>query len=58
MPQMHFLVFDGSNTKLWRSRCEKYFEFYAIPSEIVDQASCHGLPKPITILVAIDGSQS
>lgn len=38
MPQMHFLVFDGSNPKLWISRCEKYFVFYSIPSEIVDQA--------------------
>jgi hypothetical protein len=34
MPQMNFPVFDGSNPKLWRNRCETYFEFYVVPSEM------------------------
>jgi hypothetical protein len=34
LPQMSFPVFDGSNPKLWRSRCETYFEYYVVPVEM------------------------
>jgi hypothetical protein len=33
MPNMNFPVFDGTNPKLWKHRCETYFEFYAVPVE-------------------------
>jgi hypothetical protein len=33
MPRMNFPVFDGSNPKLWKHRCETYFEFYFVPME-------------------------
>jgi hypothetical protein len=32
--QMNFPVFYGSNPKVWRNRCETYFEFYVVPSEM------------------------
>lgn len=28
VPSMNFHVFEGSNPKLWKHRCETYFEFY------------------------------
>jgi uncharacterized protein YukE len=31
MPNMNFPVFDGSNPKLWKHRCETYFDFYVVP---------------------------
>jgi hypothetical protein len=34
LAQMSFLVFDGSNPKLWRSRCETYFEYHVVPVEM------------------------
>jgi hypothetical protein len=34
LPPMNFPVFYGSNPKLWKSRCETYFEYYAIPVEM------------------------
>ncbi|XP_035816765.1 uncharacterized protein [Zea mays] len=34
MPPMNFPVFDGSNPKLWKNRCETYFEYYAVPVEM------------------------
>jgi hypothetical protein len=34
LPPMNFPVFDGSNSKLWKSHCETYFEYYAIPVEM------------------------
>lgn len=33
VPNMNFPEFCGTNPKLWQSRCETYFDFYAIPSE-------------------------
>jgi hypothetical protein len=33
MPHMSFPVFEGSNPKLWKHRCETYFEFYGVPVE-------------------------
>jgi hypothetical protein len=33
MPGINFTVFDGSNPKLWKHRCETYFEFYFVPME-------------------------
>jgi hypothetical protein len=33
MPNMNFPKFDGTNPKLWKHRCETYFDFYAIPVE-------------------------
>jgi hypothetical protein len=33
MPGMNFPVFDGSNPKLWKHRCETYFVFYFVPME-------------------------
>jgi hypothetical protein len=33
MPNMVFPFFDGSNPKLWKHRCETYFDFYAVPFE-------------------------
>jgi hypothetical protein len=33
MPNMNFPKFDGTNPKLWKHRCETYFEYYAIPIE-------------------------
>jgi uncharacterized protein YukE len=33
MPNMNFPKFDRTNPKLWKHRCETYFEFYAIPVE-------------------------
>lgn len=29
-PSMTFPVFDGNNPKLWRQRCETYFDFYSV----------------------------
>jgi hypothetical protein len=34
IPNMSFPVFDGTNPKLWKHRCETYFEFYAVPVEV------------------------
>jgi hypothetical protein len=31
---MNFPVFDGTYPKLWKHRCETYFEFYAVPVEV------------------------
>lgn len=31
VPQLNFPVFEGSNPKLWKKRCEIFFEFYAVP---------------------------
>jgi hypothetical protein len=33
MPNMNFPKFDGTNPKLWKHRCETYFDFYAIRIE-------------------------
>jgi hypothetical protein len=30
VPNMDFPSFDGSNPKLWKRRCETYFEFYVV----------------------------
>jgi hypothetical protein len=34
LPQMSFPLFDGSNPKLWKSRCETYFDYYVVPMEM------------------------
>jgi hypothetical protein len=34
VPNMDFPLFDGSNPKLWKRRCETYFEFYAVEPEM------------------------
>jgi hypothetical protein len=34
MPPMNFPVFDGSNPKLCKNRCETYFEYYDVPVEM------------------------
>lgn len=34
LPPVNFPVFDGSNPKLWKSRCETFFEFYDVPREM------------------------
>jgi hypothetical protein len=31
MPNMNFPGFDGSNPKLWKHRCEIYFDYYFVP---------------------------
>lgn len=31
LPQVSFPVFDRSNPRLWKKRCESYFDMYAIP---------------------------
>jgi len=30
MPKLHFPVFDGDNPRLWRDRCEMYFEVFSV----------------------------
>jgi hypothetical protein len=34
LPKMNFPTFDGENPKLWQSRCENYFEMYAVESSV------------------------
>jgi hypothetical protein len=34
IPPMNFPVFDGSNPKLWKNRCETYFEYYVVSVEM------------------------
>jgi hypothetical protein len=29
LPKLNFPSFDGTNPKLWQSKCEKYFNMYA-----------------------------
>ena len=31
LPQLPFPEFDGSSPRLWRKKCETYFELYAVP---------------------------
>jgi hypothetical protein len=33
-PSMAFPVFDGNNPKVWRQRCETYFDFYSVAKEM------------------------
>ncbi|WVZ81560.1 hypothetical protein U9M48_028917 [Paspalum notatum var. saurae] len=42
LPKLHFPQFDGSQPKLWLSRCEDYFELYGVDSHMwVKVASLH-----------------
>lgn len=34
LPQVNFPVFDGSSPKMWKKRCETFFEFYDVPREM------------------------
>jgi hypothetical protein len=34
LPNMSFPTFDGSNPKLWKHRCEIYFDFYAVARDM------------------------
>lgn len=34
IPPMDFPKFDGMNPKLWKKRCESYFDVYAVPREV------------------------
>jgi hypothetical protein len=42
LPKMNFLKFESENPSLWQSRCENYFDMYAIdPSVWVKVATMH-----------------
>jgi len=32
LPQLSFPSFDGSNPKIWKKKCENFFDIYAIPA--------------------------
>ncbi|XP_062230691.1 uncharacterized protein LOC133928395 [Phragmites australis] len=34
LPKLHFPTFDGTSPKLWKSRCEDYFDLYSVHSDI------------------------
>ena len=34
LPKLDFPSFDGDNPQFWKTRCEKYFEVYSVPSEL------------------------
>jgi hypothetical protein len=42
LSKIQFLLFNGDDPQLWRSRCESYFEIYGVESVIwVKVASMH-----------------
>eukprot|EP00267_Zea_mays_P041848 XP_020393779.1 uncharacterized protein LOC103628713 [Zea mays] len=42
LPKLNFPSFDGSNPKLWQSKCEKYFHMYATEASMwVEVATMH-----------------
>ena len=34
LPQMPFHKFDGTNPRLWRSRCQNYFDMYSVDRDV------------------------
>jgi hypothetical protein len=34
LPKLHFPKLDSENPKLWQSRCESYFEMYAVEQPV------------------------
>lgn len=41
-PLVSFPIFDGSNPKLWKKRCETFFSFYSVPFDMwVKLATMH-----------------
>lgn len=34
LPKMHFPQFDGDNPKLWKTRCENYFDMYGVDESL------------------------
>ncbi|CAO2186967.1 unnamed protein product [Urochloa humidicola] len=34
MPQLPFPVFDGNSPKLWKKKCENYFDIYEVPTNV------------------------
>lgn len=34
LPYLNLPIFDGSNPKLWKHRCETYFDYYVVPIEM------------------------
>ena len=58
LPQLPFSEFDGSSPRLWRKKCETYFELYAVPKSFRGEISYHVLYWPSSLLVTIlRGSQ-
>jgi hypothetical protein len=48
LPKLHFPKFEGENSKLWKSRCENYFEMYEVDVNILVKVAMMHFEGPVT----------